>query len=339
MRVGLVGSVSSSLLTLRKLVEYYFDIVGVWGYEPVSTHNVSDYCSLREFSEEQGLPFHPFVKINDARTKQEIKDVNPELLFVVGLSQLIDNDIIELPKYGCVGFHPTKLPKGRGRAPLAWLILKENEGAATFFKIEGGADCGDIFVQETYIVGDNDDATSIAEKIRACILKALDKWLPVLKEVGPVGVKQDEAQATYYARRAPLDGFIDWFRPAKEIHKLIRATSRPFPGAYTFYDDYKVVIWKSCYYHTGFPLGVIGRVVESKDGHPVVQTGNGYIELLEYEIQDIHETKTDKNVVVGSRLGYYEQFEIFKLRNDIKDIKRAIENRYEKSTSDCPTSR
>ena len=325
MRVGLVGSVSSSLLTLRKLFEYNFDIVGVWGYEPSSTHNVSDYCSLREFSEEHGLSFHPFVRINDTLTKKEIKFADPELLFVVGLSQMVDNDIMGIPKYGCVGFHPTKLPRGRGRAPLAWLILNENEGAATFFKIDSEADSGDIYVQESFLVEENDDACSLVEKLSCCILRALDNWLPTLLENCPIGVKQDKSEATTYARRAPLDGFIDWFRPAKEIHKLIRAASRPFPGAYSFYDDYKVVIWKSRYYQTGFPIGVIGRVVDFNDGHPVIQTGNGYIELLEYEIQDIQETLAIKDVVIGSRLGYYEQYEIFRLRNEIKDIKRAIE--------------
>lgn len=64
MRVGLIGSVGSSLLTLQKLVEYSFNVVGVWGYEPHSTLNVSGYCSMRRFAEDNHLSYYPFIKIN-----------------------------------------------------------------------------------------------------------------------------------------------------------------------------------------------------------------------------------------------------------------------------------
>lgn len=74
------------------------------------------------------------MKINSNDIKEQIRKSSVDILFVVGLSQLIDEDIIRMPRFGCVGFHPTKLPKGRGRAPMAWLILDRGEGAATFLK-------------------------------------------------------------------------------------------------------------------------------------------------------------------------------------------------------------
>lgn len=324
MKVGLVGSVGSSMLTLQKLFEYNFDIVGVWGYEPESTKNVSGFCSLRQFSETNSLPYYPFVKINDEIHKKQIKEAAPELLFIVGLSQLVDRDIIEIPKYGCVGFHPTKLPHGRGRAPLAWLVLNEKEGAATFFNIDEGADSGDIYVQETYSIDDDDDVTSICVKLDQSIIKALDKWLPTIGNEKPIGVPQKESEATYYARRAPLDGFLDMSQPASVLDRIVKAAATPHPGAFSFYDDYKVIIWKSKYYAEGFPSGVIGRVVDFVRSNPVIQTGNGFLEILEYEMYDYQDQKVDKKLVVGSRLGYYDQYEIFKLRNEIKEIKKLI---------------
>lgn len=326
MKVGLIGSVGSSLLTLQKLYEYNFDIVGVWGYEPESIQNVSGFCSLRSFSEEQGLSYFPFVKINDEKHKQEIKDVAPDLLFIVGLSQLVDQDIIDTPKYGCVGFHPTKLPRGRGRAPLAWLVLKETEGAATFFKIQEGTDCGEIYVQETFQLTEDDDAASVGKKLNKCILSALDKWLPSLKEEQrqPIGCPQDESKATYYARRAPLDGYLEWGKDAYNLDRIVKAAAKPHPGAYSFYDDFRVIIWKSHYHKDGFPIGVIGRVVDFVDNHPVVQTGNGFLEIEVYEMKDYQDSVVEKQLVVGSRLGYYDQYEIFKLRNEIKEIKKLI---------------
>lgn len=324
MKVGLVGSVGSSLLTLQKLYEYKFDIVGVWGYEPESIKNVSGYCSLKDFSEEHSLPYHSFVRINDDIHKKEIKEAAPELLFIVGLSQLVDKEIINFPKYGCVGLHPTKLPHGRGRAPLAWLVLNEKEGAATFFKIDESADSGDIYVQEPFCIEESDDVASVCEKLDHCMVKALDKWLPTLKDTPPVGTPQNENDVTCYARRAPLDGFLDFSHTGRELDRLIKSATVPHPGAFSFYDDYKVLIWKSKYHEGGYPKGVIGRVVDFVGIHPVIQTGEGFIELVEYEMLNYQEEEVDIKLVVGSRLGYYDQYEIFKLRNEIKEIKKVI---------------
>lgn len=324
MKVGLIGSVGSSLLTLQKLFEYKFDMVGVWGYEPESTKNVSGFCSLRDFSENHKIPYYPFIKINDEIHKLQIKEAAPELLFIVGLSQLVDRDIIKTPKYGCVGFHPTKLPHGRGRAPLAWLVLNEKEGAATFFNIEDGADSGDIYVQEPYNIEEDDDVTSICEKLNQCILKALDRWLPTIGEEKPKGTPQDDEKATFYARRAPLDGFLDMSQPATALDRLVKAAAHPHPGAFSFYEDFKVIIWKTKYHADGFPTGVIGRVVDFIGTSPILQTGKGFLEVIEYEMFDYQDNKIDKKLVVGSRLGYYDQYEIFKLRNEIKEIKQLL---------------
>ena len=93
MRVGLIGSVGSSLLTLQKLVEYSFNVVGVWGYEPHSTLNVSGYCSMRRFAEDNHLSYYPFIKINSNDIKEQIRNASVDILFVVGVSQLVDEDI------------------------------------------------------------------------------------------------------------------------------------------------------------------------------------------------------------------------------------------------------
>lgn len=324
MRVGLIGSVGSSLLTLQKLVEHSFDVVGVWGYEPHSTLNVSGYCSMRRFAEDNRLSYYPFIKVNSNDIKKQIRYASVDVLFVVGLSQLVDEDIIGLPRLGCVGFHPTRLPKGRGRAPMAWLILDKGEGAATFFKIGTNADEGDIFVQEPFPVEVDDDVASIDIKLKEAMVRALDRWLPSLSSVGLKGIPQDGNAATFYARRAPLDGCIDWSNTAKDIDRLIKASTSPHPGAFSFYGNNKVLIWKSDYYDSGYAKGVIGRVVSFNNGNPVVQTAEGYVELVKYNMIDYLNRLVDEHLVVGSRLGYYDQYEIFRLRNEMEMIKQEL---------------
>ncbi|WP_165157652.1 formyltransferase family protein [Parabacteroides sp. ZJ-118] len=324
MRVGLIGSVGSSLLTLQKLVEHSFNVVGVWGYEPCSTINVSGYCSMRRFAEENHLSYHPFIKINSDDIKSQIRNASVDILFVVGVSQLVDEDMIRLPRLGCVGFHPTRLPKGRGRAPMAWLILDKGEGAATFFKIDTKADEGDIFVQEPFPIEEDDDVASIGMKLKEAMVRALDRWLPSLSSVGLKGVPQDREAATFYARRAPLDGCIDWSDTARDIDRLIKASTSPHPGAFSFYGNYKVLIWKSNYYASGYAKGVIGRVVNFNNDNPVVQTVDGYVELVKYDMVDYLDRPVDEHLIIGSRLGYYDQYEIFRLRNEIEMIKQDL---------------
>lgn len=319
MKVGLIGSVGSSLITLEKLVQFHFDVVGVWGYEPTDVKNVSGYCSLREFANRNHLSYYPFEKVNEIVVKNEIKSACPDILFIVGLSQLVDSDIVRLPRFGCVGFHPTKLPKGRGRAPLAWLVLREKEGAATFFKIEESADSGLIYVQEPFDISEDDDAFSVVEKLEKAMKIALDSWLPRLQEGDLSGQKQDKNEVTRYAKRTPLDGCINWFDEARKIDRLIKATSHPHPGAYCFWRDWKILIWKSNWHETGFPEGVVGRVVDLYNGHPVVQAGKGYLEIIEYEVSGDDEVL--EKLFVGNRLGYYEQLEIFKLKREVRYLK------------------
>lgn len=324
--MGLIGSVKSSLLTLQKLIDYDFDIVGVWGFETDDVKNVSGYCKLYDCANLHGVKYYSFNRINRAETKQEIVNACPDILFIVGLSQLVDDEIIKFPRYGCVGFHPTKLPRGRGRAPIAWLVMNEQEGAATFFKIEHGVDSGAIYIQKPFVIDDSDDAAEVERKLYIAMELALDSWLPKLKKGHIELTAQNENEATYYAKRAPFDGVIDWYRASMEVDCLVRATSKPHPGAFSFFGDYKIIIWKSSFTDIGFPLGVVGRVVAlTSDGFPVVQCGSGYLIVESYDCCDNNSELVHKKLFVGARLGYYEQVEIYKMRNELSRLKEIVE--------------
>jgi methionyl-tRNA formyltransferase len=121
-----------------------------------------------------------------------------------------------------------------------------------------------------------------------------------------------------------LDGCIDWSNTAKDIDRLIKASTSPHPGAFSFYGNNKVLVWKSNYYASGYAKGVIGRVVNFNNDNPVVQTADGYVELVKYNMVDYLDRPVDEHLVVGSRLGYYDQYEIFRLRNEIEMIKQDL---------------
>ena len=314
MKVGLIGGVNSSFVTLKKLVEHSINVTDVFGYKPSPGMIVSGYNDFETFCEQENIIFHPFTKINDK--KDLIVSLNFDVLFVVGISQLVTEEIINGPKYGCIGFHPTLLPKGRGRAPLAWLVKENEDGAANFFLINEEADAGPIFVQEKFPITEEDDAKSAEDKVLSSINKALDKWLPDLKSGIWNPKPQDEILATEYGVRKPDDGLINWSKNADEIINQIRATALPHPGAYSYHEDQKVIIYKAEFEKKLKIKGCIGRILKIRSYDYLIQTGNGVIW--------IKNLVGNKKIKIGDKFGYQSDDEIFKLKRDILQIKKKL---------------
>jgi methionyl-tRNA formyltransferase len=316
MRVVLIGSVGSSLNTLLKLIEYKFNIDAVFGYEPSNKNNVSGYTNLKNICNQHGIKYFPFVKINDTNNIDIIKSISPDIVFAVGISQIISKELLDVPKLGFIGFHPTALPAGRGRAPLAWMILEEKVGAATFFLMKDGVDDGPIFVQEFFKITNDDNANSIQIKVLNAINNALDKWLPDLKRGQWDPTPQDEIKAYYYGKRAPIDGWINWEKSAIDIDRLVRATTNPYPGAFTFFRDYKVIIWETSVENELKIKGVIGRILLKRENKLLIQTGDGLLWIENFEMRDYYDNKVDGiEIKVGDKFGYNVEYEIFKLKH------------------------
>lgn len=318
-KVILIGSVNSSRKTLEKLIEHQLDVVAVLGLHPDAAANVSGYCDLKALSEQHNIPFQYFTKVNESEIVEYAKSKNPDLIFVVGLSQMIREELLSIPKYGLIGYHPTRLPEGRGRGAIAWIILGKVQGAASFFKMDEGMDSGSIWSQANYDVNETDDATTVVQQILKAIEKALDAVLPNLKKGIFMTTPQDESKATYLGKRNPEDGHIDWNQPASEIHRLIRATTQPLPGAYTYLGTRKVIIWNASVSTITNHLGVIGRIVIADDSGVHIQTGDGLLTIENTEGIDLADFK------VGQTLGFNFEKEYFKLLDKIQSIENNIQ--------------
>lgn len=315
MKIGIIGSVTSTARTILGFLKHDFEIVGVLGFEDVKKSNVSGWFDLRGLCEEKQLDFKAFNKINDNCYLDWMRLRKPDIILAVGFSQLLSNEWLELPRIGCVGFHPTKLPRGRGRAPLAWLILEEKEGAANFFLMGEGADDGPLLVQEVFQIEAFDDASSIRLKILEAIDLALDKWLPELKQGTWKPIAQDEYLATWYGKRAPSDGLISWDTlNAKEIDRLIKSSSHPHPGAFSFLDHEKIIIWKSEVEENMKIKGVPGRILISEKERILVQCKTGLIWLTAFEYFGT------KKLLPGVRIGYNVELEINKIWKRLNQI-------------------
>ena len=234
---------------------------------------------------------------------------------------------MSIPKMGSVGFHPTFLPAGRGRAPLAWVALDNGPAAANFFLINDGVDAGPIFVQEPVEVTPDDYVSDIAERLDVAIKKALDRWLPELLSGKWDPKPQSEVLATWNGRRGPDDGLIDWHRSADEIHALIRATSEPHPGAYVWYQDRRLIVWRGDIERRLPWRGAVGRVLLTEAGRGVlVQTGEGLLWLTEVQFADADLRERAEDVLrVGVKLSFVEQDEIAALRARVASLEKRLE--------------
>ncbi len=305
MKIAVIGGVESTALLLRKLHQHGFFEVRVWAYAPVDSSEVSGWSDVFNIASILGYDAKKFVKVSES--VNGIAEFQPDLLFAVGLSQLIPDAIIRIPRLGCIGFHPTKLPLGRGRAPIAWIVMDGVPAAATFFKITGGVDDGPIIEQQEINVLPSDDAYSVSAKVLDAMSEASDRMLRAIAQGGLMPAEQDHRLATWYGRRTPDDGCIVWEDDASKILKHIRSATTPHPGAFTFCADERIVIWKAeiC----GEPhKGVTGRILSvGVEQSFVVQCGFGLIRIVEW-------SSKKWSPRVGQLLGFNTQLELSRLR-------------------------
>lgn len=281
-----IGSVISSRIALETLIECGVKIDLVCSLDEEAAVNVSDYYPLHKIAEKFRLSCMKFKKINSEDVIQRIRAAKPDFIFVIGLSQIISSDILKTAREYAIGFHPTPLPKFRGRAALPWMILlRERKLKVTILKLDEGMDSGDIICQYPYEIEDSDYAADVYDKVCQALRQGLKQCLPDIYNGSVNFVPQDEEEATYLLIRRPEDGRIEWKQTAAEIARLVRAASRPYPGAFTTYQDEKFVIWKAHAIENQKYIGLPGQVAWIDNGEIGVIAREGILVITEYEYE------------------------------------------------------
>lgn len=226
-----------------------------------------------------GIPLYKIKNINNE--VERMRKLEPDWIFTLGWSQILAEKLLRIPKDGAIGGHPTMLPKNKGRAPLTWAIIKGlDKTGFTFFHLAEKVDEGDIIAQEEIPIGPHDTVADLLNKVTKTSANLLGRILTDLLSGKATRIKQDPKKATYWPKRTPEDGIIDWNKTTKELYAWIRALTRPYPGAFTFYRGEKIIIWRAC---PSDMKGNPGEIIESKSGHIVVGTEDGGLRIEEME--------------------------------------------------------
>ncbi len=289
MSVALIGSVSSSWHALHALIQAEVQVCGVCGLHQRHATGVSDYRSLRDLTEQAKIDFLTFEKVTDPDVYQFLKRHQPDLLFVIGLSQLVPAHLRHLARLGAVGFHPTMLPRMRGRAPVAWTILLAEQPAVSLFFLTDHADAGDIIIQRPVPLMPHDYAADLIDRTNQVLETCITELAPAIKAHKLPRTPQDDSQATWLAKRTRSDGLIDFTQPAERIYRLVRAASHPYPGAFTHHDSRELIVWRAQPHQRRDHVAAAGQIVDVRtDRGLLVQTGDGLLWLtdLQYALAD-----------------------------------------------------
>lgn len=289
-----IGSVLSSKVALESLIEKKVMIDLVCSLDEEASKNVSDYYPIHKIAEKNNIPYIKFKKINNEDVIKRIKEIKPDFIFVIGLSQIISQETLDIAKEYVIGFHPTPLPKHRGRAAIPWqIILGVQNSKVSLFKLDQGMDSGDIICQYPYQIDETDYAMDVYNKVCDAMRNALLKSISDIYGDTVEFIKQDHEEATYLLARRPEDGLIDWKLSGEEIETLIRATSKPYPGAFSFYKSTKVIFWKARVEENKKYTGIPGQIawINDKDEIAII-TKDSMLIVSEYEIEGNETTFT-----------------------------------------------
>jgi methionyl-tRNA formyltransferase len=281
----LIGSVGSSKEVLQAMIELNFPVSYVFSLDEKYSTSVSGYQPIHLIAKGHGIPYKKFYKINDQANIDIIQNIAPDYIFVIGLSQLINEEIMNSASNGVIGFHPTPLPKMRGRAANVWqVLLGIHKTKCSMFFIDQGVDSGPIIGQESYCISDDDYAEDVGRKIDEAVAKLSRRVLREIMDGTLQSQAQDESQATYLLLRRPEDGKIDWDKSIIDIHRLVRAVSRPYPGAFGLYDGkHKIIIWRANIIENNKYVGILGQIADVDANSFTVVCKDGLLKVTDFE--------------------------------------------------------
>jgi methionyl-tRNA formyltransferase len=269
--------------------------------------NRSGQCSFDEVTTRLGARLIETRDVNAPETVEALREVSPELIFVVGWSQLVGDEFIALAPGGVFGMHPTLLPRHRGRAPIPWTILSglATTGVTLFEIADATADSGPIVAQIEVSVGPDETASTLFERISEAHVELVRAHVPDLLAGTAPRISQDPSRASSWPKRVPADGIIDWMTRAPYLYDWVRAQTRPYPGAFTFLGDTRIVVWRAAPTTIDSPAPA-GTVVEGREAGVVVACGDGGLVLEEVEPQGrevLQGSSVAEAIPVGARLG------------------------------------
>ncbi|MGL5149680.1 MAG: methionyl-tRNA formyltransferase [Clostridium sp.] len=246
MNIVFMGTPDFAVPSLKKLIENYeVKAVLTQPDKPKGRGKKMAFSPVKEVALENNIPVYQPIKLkDDEETKQILKDLKPDFIIVVAFGQILTQEVLDIPKYGCINLHASLLPMYRGAAPINWAIINGEKvsGNTTMF-MELGLDTGDMILKNEVEVTDNMTAGELHDLLMG---SGADLLIETINGVASGELKgEKQSDDTFYAKMLNKEtGRINWSESAKNIHNLIRGLN-PWPIAHTTYEGQSMKIYES----------------------------------------------------------------------------------------------
>ena len=233
MRILFMGTPDFAVASLKRLVEDGHEVCGVFTQpdKPKNRGHKLMFSPVKEYALSQQLPVYQPLKMRDGEALAIVRELAPELIVVAAYGKILPEDILNVPKYGAINVHSSLLPRYRGAAPINWAILDGcTETGVSIMYMAKELDAGDVIMQKTTAIGEDEDALSLTARLADLGAEALSETVTALQNGTAARTPQDESQQTYASMLSREMSPIDWSRPARAIRCQVRGLI-PWPCA------------------------------------------------------------------------------------------------------------
>lgn len=263
LRIGWMSHHLEGVKPLLDLLAAGIPIAGIITLDPDLLAKRSGAAAYDEIAVRHGLALHRIRNVNSPDALALLERLDLDVLFVIGWSQILRKDALSLVKVGCFGAHASLLPANRGSAPINWALIKgEKQTGNSLMKLSVDVDGGDIVAQRAFDITPFDNVAKLYDKVGRSNSEMLLELAKRLVSSQPVqATPQVDNGSPLLPRRRPEHGQIDWQQPAKAVYDFIRALTRPYPGAFSFLDGKRYLVWRSALLPMDAALAPAGTIL------------------------------------------------------------------------------
>jgi methionyl-tRNA formyltransferase len=267
---------------------------------------------LMEAAMAASLPVYQPASYRKPEVWEEFRALKPDLQVMAFVTLFVPEDFLKIPTKGSIQYHPSLLPKCRGPSAINWPIIQgETETGLSIFWPDNGLDTGDVLLQKKTPISADDSLGSVYfDRLFPMGVEAMLESVDLVKAGKAPRIKQNDAEATYEGRCTAANARIDWGKPWRQIHDLIRGCN-PAPGAWTTHEGKTLQIFESKPLPARDPKGIAGKMGEvvavDADGFTVV-CADGRIKVLRVKPADggkvaAADFAKSANLAVGTLIG------------------------------------
>lgn len=310
MRIVYMGTPDFAVGALEAIIEAGHQVVAVVT-QPDKEKGRGKAVSMspvKECAIKHGIEVFQPVKLRLPESVEVLRSYNADMFVVAAFGQILSQEVLDMPKYGCINIHASLLPAYRGAAPIQWAILDGlQETGVTIMQMDAGIDTGDILMQETLVIESTDTGESLFEKLSILGAKAIVKAIPMIEAGTLIPVKQDDSKSNYAKMLNKEMGKIDWTEDADKIERYVRGLNS-WPSAFSYINGKQIKIWKSEVADSIASGNEPGKIIATDKTSFTVACGKGALRILEVQLEGKKRMEVDAfargyEIKVGDRIG------------------------------------